>query len=201
MALGSPAHAAPGDRQGEVELSVTSDVAWLVSDSAMVTSADQTMGLPELRLGWSPLDALDVFAGWRVVGRLERDDKGYAMTSDGDALVLGARGRYPLLPWLALVGELELEALHLDESIAVGAHHGGSDGWTFGAVPKVGIEGTLDLGGWACVLRLEGGYGFRAPLSVDGIRFASDAAEVVPVDLGTLDLSGPVFGLTLAVRL
>lgn len=185
--------------RGDLELSVTTEQSWLLSDSAQVTS-DGTAGTPQVRFGYSPLESLDLYVGWRMFGEVERNDRGYIMTSGGDAVVVGARGRYPLLPWLAAVGELDLEALHMDESLIVGTHAASSDGWTFGAVPKLGIEATLDLGGWACVLRVEGGYAWRMPLAVDDVRFPSAAAEVVAVDLGDLDLSGPVFAATFAVR-
>lgn len=182
------------------EISVTSELHWLVQSSARVTSEAPSQGSFVTRLSYSPIELLDLYVGYRSLYEVSRDDKGYALSTDGDAALFGARVRYPLLRWLSLTGNVDLEALHLEHDLAVGERSGSTGEWTFGVVPTAGVEFNLDLGGWEGLIRIEGGYAFRGPAAVDDMRLTSDASEVVPVDLGTTDLSGPVFGLTFGIR-
>lgn len=181
------------------ELAVSAETTWLVSDSTQITTADDAVATPGVRFGWSPLDALDVSVGWRLVAPPARGDRAWRLTATGDAIVAGVRGRLPIVSWLAAVGELDLEALHVGFDLDVGSRSGGTSSWTFGAVPRVGLEAKIDASIFDVIVRAEGGYAFRAPVAADGVRLSSDAERVIPIDLGTLDLSGPVFAFTLGL--
>ena len=181
------------------EIGFQSELHWLVQSSARVTSQAPSQGSAFVDFAYSPIAPLDVYVGYRSLYETSRDDRGYTLTTDGDAAVVGARLRYPLLSWFGLVAALDLEALHLDHQLDVGQRSGQSGEWTFGVAPRAGVELTLDLGGWAGVLRVEGGYAFRGAPAVS-MALSSDAAEVDPVALGTVDLSGPLFALSLGIR-
>ncbi|MCC6623067.1 MAG: hypothetical protein IT385_17550 [Deltaproteobacteria bacterium] len=190
--------APPAPRRFEV--SATAESTWFVADSSAVTSTRGSTSTPQVRVGWSPLEVVDVYAGYRALVGVRRNDREWDLRTDGDAVVVGARGRLALLPWLAAVAELDLEAMHVDVELEIGSRSAATGDWTFGAVPKLGVEAGLDLGFCDALLRVEGGYAFRAPLAVDDVRLSSEAESVVALDLGTLDLSGPVFAVTLALR-
>jgi len=190
----------PSPAPRRFELAVTAEYNWLLSDSSVVTSEKSFTATPQIRVGWGPIDEVDVYLGWRAFTEIERDDRAWDLTTSGDAIVVGARGRLPIASWLAAVAELDLEALHVGVDLAIGGRVAATDDWTFGVIPKIGLEGRLDLGFADGVLRLEGGWAMRLPLAVDDVRLSSAAESVVPIDLGSLDLSGPVFALTLALR-
>ena len=184
---------------GDVEIALTTEANALVSDSVSATTADALAVTPGLRVGWGITNQLTVELGWRALLALSRDDHGYALTTSGDALVVGARWALGLHPHVDLAFALELEALHADFDLAVGQSDGTTSAWSVGAIPKLIGLARLPLGSLAFDFRAFVGFALRTALAADGLHLASEAAHSAPLDLGDLDLSGFVFGTTFAV--
>lgn len=191
------AHAEAGD----LELTLTSEALAFSSDTVAATTSNSVGYTPGVRVGWAPLDQLTVLVGWRAVTDLSRGDHGYDLTTSGDALIVGARWALGLHPMFDLRFELELEALHTDYDLTVGGRAGATSAWGFGAVPKAAAALHVPIDPLAFELSLFVGYALRTDQEVAAIRLdsAAPARQVEPLDLGRVNLSGPVFGLGLGL--
>jgi len=198
LAIGrAPAQAEAGD----LELALTSEALVFVSDTVAATT-DSSLGFtPGLRLGYALTDCLAVMVGWRDLASLNRSDRGYDLTTSGDAVVLAARYSFGLHPSFDLHLELDLEALHSNYQLDLADRTGATSSWGVGLVPKVVASAAFDIDPLQFELRLMGGFALRTDQHADGLRLgsAASAAEVAPLDLGLVNLSGFVFGGSLAL--
>lgn len=197
LAFDHTAHAEAGD----FELSLTSEALALTSPTVAATTSDSVAFTPGLRLGWSPVDNVTVLLGWRSIEALERSDRGYDLTTSGDALVIGARYSLGLHDVVDLHAELDLEALNTDFDLTVADGVGHTSAWAFGAVPKIVGSAKADLGFADLDFRLFVGFALRTNQRADDLRLSSSAhaSQVAPIDLGSVNLSGLVFGANLAL--
>jgi hypothetical protein len=193
----SDAHAAPGD----IELSLTSEALVLASDTVAATATGRVAFTPSLRVGYSPIERLTVIAGWRSVTAMSRADRGYELTTSGDALALGARYSLGLHPIFDLHAEADVELMHTDFSLEIAGQRAATSDWGFGFIPKAVASATADLDFITLDLRLFFGFALRTDLAADGLRprAAASASQVAALDLGRVNLSGLVFGANLAI--
>jgi len=193
----TPAHAKAGD----LELSLTSEALALVSGTVSATTDDSIAFTPGLRIGWSPVDDLTLLLGWRDITALSRADRGYTLDTSGDALVVGARYSLGLDPVVDLHFEVDLEALHTDFDLAIAGTTATTSAWGFGVVPKLVASAKADVDLFDIDFRLFVGFAARTNHHADGLRLSLEApaSQVSPLDLGSLNLSGVVFGANLAV--
>lgn len=206
LALGgfaSAARAAPGTFG--VELGV--EVGWYPADAIAYASDDVRSAQGLIALSYQPLDLLTVYAGWRHLGPLERSDSlategsTFAFKTEGDAIVAGARLTLPLVAGLSLVGELDLEALHVGTRVTLETHHADTGAWAPGAVPKVGLAYHVPI--TDCLgfdFRVMAGYALRLDHDLAPVTLGADpSVQTHPTDLGPLNLSGPVLAGTVAI--
>jgi hypothetical protein len=186
---------------GDIEISFTSEALTLVSDSVAATTDNRVNWTPGLRLGVSPVDRLTIIAGWRDFVGFERGDRGYTLDSDSNAFVLGARSSLGLHPVVDLHGEVDLEALHTDFELEIAGQRGSTSAWAFGVIPKAVASVLVDLDFLRIDIRVFVGFALRTNLAASGLRLDSRAPadQVAPVDLGSVNLSGLVFGTNIAV--
>jgi|GEM_PF-5558773 len=186
---------------GDFELSLTSEALALTSPTVAATTRDSFAFTPGIRLGWSPVDNVTVLLGWRSIEVMSRADRGYDLATSGDALIVGARYSLGLHDIVDLHAELDLEALNTDFELTVADGLGRTSAWAFGAVPKIVGSAKADLGFADLDFRLFVGFAARTNQRADGVRLSSSAParQVAPLDLGSINLSGLVFGANLAL--
>ena len=184
----------------DFELAITSEALAPVSDTTGATTTSSVTTTPGIRIGWRPVAPITALIGWRHVTTLTRADHGYALSTEGDAILVGARYSFELHPVFDVHLELELEALHATFDLDLANSRGTTSAWSLGAIPKVAASARVDLSAFFIELRAFVGFAFRTNHRADGLRLASEApsANVTPLDLGSLNLSGVVMGAELA---
>lgn len=117
----------------------------------------------------------------------------------------GGRARYPLLGrWLLATARFELAAARTAVTLREDGHDAGDSGWGPTVEGALGIElaGTRANARFRLGLRMELGYVLAAPVSLTATPSSgSDGTlrlEMSAASLGSLDLSGPSFGITAA---
>jgi hypothetical protein len=191
---------APAEPIG-IELTFNSEVqGFAASQMGAFTTSDNTAML-SFRAAWKPDPRLAVYAGVRGMPALSTSNAVYRATSSAVGGLVGARFAQPLLGWLDLVAELDLEALSAETELVVGELRGTDSGWAFGAVPRVGLGANIV---WTetvrAHVRLMFGYALRTDHTLDGLRLdAEHEGATAPVALGAMNLSGPVFTFSLGL--
>lgn len=187
------------DRLHRFELSATSEVLFFASSTPDATTDNDIAFTPSLRVGLGLTEHLVLSVGWRPVADMSRADLGYDLTTSGDAAIVTARYELPLTGALALAAELDLELSHLDFDLAVGSLSGSTSTWGFGAIPRAVFITRADLDAIALDFRAFVGFAVRTAHRPDDLRLGSGSADVAPLDLGALDLTGLTLGATFAL--
>jgi hypothetical protein len=185
--------------RGRVEVVFTSEYSAFLSNSVTATSDSEGTATPQLRVGYGLTDALVLSLGWRSLEALSRWDSGFGLETSGDALLVTARYDLPLNGFLALSAELDLELLNVDYALDVGGLHGKTSTLGFGAMPKVGLLARVAAGPVNLDLRTFLGFAVRTSHHPDDLEVDTGADRIRPLDLGTLDLSAFIAGLSAAI--
>lgn len=196
--LTAPARSAH-DRRHRFELSATSEVLFFASSTPDATTDNDIAFTPSLRVGFGLTEHLVLSVGWRPFADMSRADLGYDLTTSGDAAIVTARYELPLTGALAVAAELDLELSHLDYELGVGTLSGSTSTWGFGAIPRAVFITRADLEAIALDFRAFVGFAVRTAHHPDDLRLGTGSANVTPLDLGALDLTGLTLGATLAL--
>lgn len=187
------------DRLHRFELSATSEVLFFASSTPDATTDNDIAFTPSLRVGFGLTEHLVLSVGWRPFADMSRADLGYDLTTSGDSAIVTARYELPLTGALALAAELDLELSHLDFDLAVGSLSGSTSTWGFGAIPRAVFITRADLDALALDFRAFVGFALRTAHRPDDLRLGSGSADIAPLDLGALDLTGLTLGATFAL--
>lgn len=194
----TPARSA-NDRLMRFEVTLSSELTFFTSTTPTATTDEDFVFNPSLRMGLGLTEHLVLSLGWRAFAEMSRGDLGYALTTSGDAAIVTARYEFPLTRAFAVAAELDLELSHLDYDLTVGSMSGHTSTWGFGAIPRAVFITRADLEDLSLDLRVFVGLALRLAYQPSDLRLDSDAAEVAPLDLGSLDLSGLTLGATFAL--
>ena len=185
------------------EISIAAESHVAASESLTPLAGEAAHLSATFRVGYAPVDFLDVYAGYRVLERLQHfDASGVEWRTDHETVLLGARLRLPLAGrWLKAFAQLDLEASRAELTMDLGSRSGRQATWSAGLTPEAGLEALLPLGeDVAVALRFGVGFALRLDHDFDDVSVATAAPAERPVDLGAANFSGLMVGLTTAIR-
>jgi hypothetical protein len=184
-----------------LELTFNSEVQGFAASRMGAFTTSDNAAMISFRAAWKPLPRLAVYAGIRGMPGISTSNAAYSATTSALGGLVGARFAEPLLSWLDLVAELDLEALSAETELEVGGLRGEDGGWAFGAVPRIGLGANI---AWtetvSAHVRVMFGYALRTDHALDALTLdPAHDGTTAPLALGALNLSGPVFTFSLGL--
>lgn len=191
------AYGIDGRAQGAVSMAFATGLGFATDGSASQagTAVDMQLGVD---LGVVVVDRLELGVGYRWLLPADSDDE--LVTTEGHRVTFGPRLYAPVSRSWAFVFALEGEATYLDLAVSLPENSGSAGAWAFGVTPTVALDGLFRSGDDIAIgVRFDVGWGFRTSHAYRAVRLRAEGQDVMPLDMGDLNLSGVEIGFSTRV--